>query len=290
MLQYSFTKTHEIDKDKFAELVIAAQGCRSLRSFADACGVYASTLTRIIQKENKGASSPELLEAIAKNADSKSGVTIDVLADANGYSIKYILNQKHNTESSQFVKISKAVIAAALLDRGAVARFENTCRNISAYSICDEYYARPDIHILTDSFECNTTDWLICAVCFSPSHIFDKADMRNIFTKISEFSALSVNKRFRFSPETTYFSLVVNTKSAYDFILSRFKHLLVPSTISVILIDQETNSIVDEFMPPHVTHGHRPGYFVTTEPVINHQSSELYEDDFERRCNNEGNP
>ena len=192
MLQYSFTKTHEIDKDKFAELVIAAQGCRSLRSFADACGVYASTLTRIIQKENKGASSPELLEAIAKNADSKSGVTIDVLADANGYSIKYILNQKHNTESSQFVKISKAVIAAALLDRGAVARFENTCRNISAYSICDEYYARPDIHILTDSFECNTTDWLICAVCFSPSHIFDKADMRNIFTKISEFSALSV--------------------------------------------------------------------------------------------------
>ena len=85
---YIFKKTHEVDKEKFAGLLLVAKGNRTMKTFALECGVNPSTFTRITQMTNKGASSQELIEAIATHADPKSGVTLEALADANGYTIE----------------------------------------------------------------------------------------------------------------------------------------------------------------------------------------------------------
>lgn len=81
-------KTHDLDKARFACLLTAAKGKgRTMTAFAVECDTYPSTFTRIMQGANKGASSLELLEAIALHAAPDSGVTFENLAHANGYSV-----------------------------------------------------------------------------------------------------------------------------------------------------------------------------------------------------------
>ena len=75
-------------------MLLLAKGDRTMQEFARDCGANPSTFTRIMQKANKGASSPELLEAIAENAAAESGVTLNALAEANGYVLTENANMK----------------------------------------------------------------------------------------------------------------------------------------------------------------------------------------------------
>jgi len=293
MSNYYFEKTGNLDKDKFAELVLAAKGNRTMRDFAVACDAAPSTFTRIIQKINKGPSSPDLLQSIAENADPKSGVTLEMLAAASGYSVVNIrqnIRINYFTAREAVVNQTKAAITVSLVDRGAMVRFKDVSANAESYKICAGYHSHPDFHISSDAFSGNQQAWLVYVLSFSDLNNTGFINAETIFTKIGEAILLSSAKEVTGSEERFRFSFAIAKKSAYDNILKSFGDLVVPVDISIILIDSETNSIVDEYMLPHVTHGHRPGYFVTTEPVINHQSSELYEDDIERRCDNEGNP
>lgn len=80
-----FIKVSAPNMDELSKLVSKAKGpVRSIREFAKECGVSASTLTRIINKDNKGASSQDLIRTIAKKAVPESGVTLDALMGANG--------------------------------------------------------------------------------------------------------------------------------------------------------------------------------------------------------------
>ena len=86
--RYVYRKTEKpVDKDLFAELLVAAKGNRTMKAFAEACGVQPSTFTRIAKKQNKGASSMLMLQAIAENASEDCDVTIAKLAEANGYEL-----------------------------------------------------------------------------------------------------------------------------------------------------------------------------------------------------------
>lgn len=293
MSNYYFERIGNLDKDKFVELLLAAKGKRTMRDFAVACGAAPSTFTRIMQKINKGPSSPELITAIAENAETESGVTIDMLADANGYRIIRGVPQVLSDfmkKKDRLVSICKGVLSVSLLDRDVIIRFKNTFSNAESYRFCEHFYACPDIHISTDAFNSNQGDWIIYVPPFSDSVDGILKCEKFVFNKINEAVLLSTTKGHIYPLDTTRYSFIIMEKSIYDSILYCFKDMPVPVDISIILIDPETNSIVDEYMLPHVTYGHRPGYFMTTEPVINHQSSELYEDDFERRCDNEGNP
>jgi len=80
----NYVKVSAPDQDKLAELTLAAIGARTKQQFAMLCGVQPSTISRLINKSNKGASTEELIQAIAKNAAPESGVTLDALMKANG--------------------------------------------------------------------------------------------------------------------------------------------------------------------------------------------------------------
>jgi hypothetical protein len=72
------------NKERLSELVLQAKGVkRSIRAFAKEIGCNSSTLTRIINMQNRGCSSYQLMENIAKYADPKSNVTLEVLMEAN---------------------------------------------------------------------------------------------------------------------------------------------------------------------------------------------------------------
>ena len=76
---------NNVDKEKFSSLILKAKGPkRTIRAFAEEIGVAPSTLTRIINKQNKGKSSYALLEKIAKHAYPQANVTLEKLLDVNG--------------------------------------------------------------------------------------------------------------------------------------------------------------------------------------------------------------
>lgn len=80
-----FIRVKEPDMKRLAELTMRAKGIgRSLNEFASACGVNASTLSRIVNQKNSGPSADMVIAQIALNADPSSRVTIEKLLDAHG--------------------------------------------------------------------------------------------------------------------------------------------------------------------------------------------------------------
>lgn len=104
-------KTRAANADRFIELLTAAIGTRSLREFARLCDCSAAALTRILHKQNTGASRIKLIEAIAQNADPRSGVTLEMLAEANGYTLQDVIIQSDSLPR-QATQMSQAELAA----------------------------------------------------------------------------------------------------------------------------------------------------------------------------------
>lgn len=78
-------RVREPNKEKLAELVLKAKGeNRSISAFARDCGVSTSTLSRLINMETSKANSDDLIAAIAEHVDPESGVTLNELLDAHG--------------------------------------------------------------------------------------------------------------------------------------------------------------------------------------------------------------
>lgn len=85
-----YERVRQPDADKLAELVERAIGKRTAKEFADACGVNASTISRILNKKLSGPCSDELIVAIAANAAPGSGVEFSDLLKAHGVEEKQI--------------------------------------------------------------------------------------------------------------------------------------------------------------------------------------------------------
>lgn len=83
-MEKKYVRCANPNKAKFATLLDKARGTRTMKKFADDCGVNPSTFSRIYNQANKGASSEELIRIIAENAAPESGVTLDKLMEANG--------------------------------------------------------------------------------------------------------------------------------------------------------------------------------------------------------------
>ena len=124
---YIWAKTQTINRDRFAELLIAAKGERTMKDFAKLCNVNPSTFTRISKKANKGASSIELIQAIAAHAAPNSGVTLEALAEANGYTLTKKASADTSPDSADTIPktMTRDILVQALLDRGAEVRLGN---------------------------------------------------------------------------------------------------------------------------------------------------------------------
>lgn len=79
-----YVKVAKPDAEKMAALTRAAKGDRTLNEFAAACGIYASTLSRIINKNVTSKCTEQVILAIAQNAQAGSGVTLEALLAAQG--------------------------------------------------------------------------------------------------------------------------------------------------------------------------------------------------------------
>ena len=263
---FIFRKTHDMDKHRFASLLIDAKGGRTMKDFAYECGVNPSTFTRIVQQANKGASSSELLESIALHSDPKSGVTLEKLADANGYTIEMSTGTKTDKISSYFDNAEmqiRDVLIQGLIDRGAEVRMGNI-----RYQFSKSLGLSPDALIMTNAFGEENSVWFIDSLIATPrkaheeNHPVHKSRVKQItFDKISRFVFIYMNNIELFKPKR--YSLVVFDKEVFDIIVEEFSETYVVTDISIIHIDKLNSCIVDEFLLPRLNGGYRTSYFLT---------------------------
>ena len=278
--QFYFKKTHDVDKVEFARLLKLAKGGRTMRSFSEVCGVTQSTFTRIIQGANKGASSPELIEAIAKNAVPNSGVTIQALANANGYTIEE--NRPHVKErlDKYFHNLElhiRNILCQELIMREYKVRMEN-----SSYKIGRGTRYKPDTIIATDAFsnesQEETTSWCIEYILYSKELPLDSnpdygIDSYNYKVKSRALDLLSRAALISMIADNSHrsirFSLIVIDKEAFDIIVRDFCDLVLGFDMTLILVDMGKDCIADEFMFRHKNIQDRYSLFMRTKFVCN---------------------
>lgn len=273
--KYIFKKTHEIDKDKFAELLQRAKGGRTMKDFAELCGANPSTFTRITQKTNKGSSSTELLEAIAANAAPKSEVTIEALAAANGYTVEKDIGVKAlrlTAMGTNLETMVRNILVQELLDRKQEVRMGNI-----QYDFAKTMKLKPDALIMTDAFGKEKEIWFVDSIVYSwdvRTKPMNKISLKRMaFDRISRFSFISMSRNELFRPSR--FSLVFFDKEVYDIVVEEFAEMAVPTYISLILMDTFNSTIAEEVALPHFEKGAQVSYFMTT-PVVYDDSDEEY--------------
>lgn len=253
-----YKRTHSVNKERFSELLLAAKGNRSLTEFAAECNTFPSTFTRILQGANKGGSSIELLQEIASHAVPESQVTLEMLADANGYTI----TTRANLVGSEFEYAVQSALVKTLLRKGA-----NVSVSWPRFLPDSSKYFSPDFLITTDAFGDKTSNWYIKAISYRGSN-----SLRNrspIFCKVLEYLAVFsiVNASTKELPtHPSYYSIVVDSKPTYDIIYKEFHNITVYDNVSILLIDPNTHSIEAEFLLPNIDTGHRAPFFMTKMP------------------------
>lgn len=278
-INYIFKKTHEMDKDRFAELLNAAKGARTMKDFSEICGVNPSTFTRIIQKANKGSSSTELIEAIAENAAPNSEVTIEALADANGYTVERdcgIKALKLTTMGINIETLVRNVLVQELIDRNAEVRMGNI-----RYNFGKTMALSPDALIMTDAFGNKDEVWFVDSIATTvdtKSKSINKTTLKRMaFDRLSRFVFISMNKIELFRPSR--FSLVFFDDEIFNLVVEEFSETLVPTYISLILIDTLNSAISDEFVLPQTSGDVQKSYFMTTPITANENTEYLTSDD-----------
>ena len=284
--EYKLIKTHEVDRDKYVELLLAAKGGRTMKDFAEMCGSTPSTFTRITQKTNKGGSPPELLKAIAKNAVPQSGVTLEALADANGYSIEKNTHNRGPAFYANLKMTAQSILINDLVSRGAECRM-----GYSGYRVSKNIEIIPDLFITTNAFGQVNENWLIEVIYFDhytrpqgrEANINRRSIINMAFNRLSRMNFLYMSKAGKTNPMR--YSLVVFDKESFDMVCDEFSATVVPMTCTVILIDRDGNRIADEFILPHIEIGSQESYFMTTPRKYGKNDDGIYEDDYfeERR-------
>lgn len=276
-----------MNQDAFAILVKAAIGNRTQQQFAEACGVNPSTITRILQKSNRGASRPGLLQAIADNAAPESGVTLEALRQANGLLHRAMSYQE--LMASGYIKKVQATILNELLARGAEVRLGQSSYYINkAITFC------PDIFVITDAAGEKGGIWLFellfpCTTS-NPIHEFDnhakiasegaRFYRSKTIDTIGNFLLASMNP-----PEQTHpmrFSIVTAEPVVYSKAVEEFGETCVSTDISIILVNLTTGKVVSEWVLPKYCGETIDSYFMTTQPIEDVKGkSKMYINDME---------
>ena len=234
--KYDFEKTgREMDKELFASLLNAAKGNRTMKSFADACGVQPSTFSRIIRKQNIGPSSPLLLERIAENADKDSNVSIGDLAYANGYVVE--LRDADTSLKHQYDIIRKqacGIITDELLSRNSSVELKKPYIKSSL-----PYTCRFSFLIETESSSCEKALLGIDVMPLTDSFI-----NVDVLQKLYSYALAAVNSEEKYPIR---FVFLVFEPNHFSELKAYYKEMILPADVSILLLDLVNDKFIDEF-------------------------------------------
>lgn len=262
----------EPNKEELARLTLLAKGeKRSLREFATACGVSTSTLSRVIniKSDSNTPNSDNLIEAIAKNADPDSGVTLEMLlvahgiapilmADIDSGSVGTSVVFPENCVSPKYQKVDDEIISANNGSQRSFSMVEKICREVLEYELMRRGYEiqsriRKNLIIKTDklryisdfAFETNAVEQSGMKMWAFDVHV---GRFRPIMQKLTWVFGMSYLESLR--EKQIKFSLITTDAKEFETVKDRFEDVTIPDLISVIYIDINNRRVVEEFTIP----------------------------------------
>lgn len=272
-----YVRVCQPNKERLAELTLKAKGeSRSLTEFANACGVSASTLSRVINQKTTRPNSDDLIAAIAENADPDSGVTLQDLLEAHGLALitlnhEFVLgvsgSGKTNTltqvlietaaKSAQGISPSSAKIISETAKIIRESAIERTAREIIQNELLLRGYqvsitmnrnviSTPSLRYIAD-FVVETNALEDCGISQWAFDIQNGVH-RPILHKLSwMFGAAYIDSTIQ---RGIKLSLVTSDKAEFDEVKSRFSAIKIKDCISVVLLDTLKRCVIDEFQIP----------------------------------------
>ncbi len=247
-----YIRVRDPDKETLSELVIKAKGpARSMRQFAADLGVNPSTLSRIVNMQTVGANKDTLIADIAEKADPESGVTFEKLMEAHGM-------EKQNRSSrmelySKFEQRCRMIIQDELLKRGySVSAMQEEKRH-------KEY----DIVIKTDAVSHGEGRWAFEFKMLSPDPRISGIPAGMGRTR--QYMDRIMSKFYMGTAEVDKVSVVVEHKTAFEFIKERYSNICIPDEISIILISG--NQVAEEYVIPMRDREEKVTFFQIEEKI-----------------------
>lgn len=259
-----YIQAHVPDKARLATLLSEAKGSdRTMAEFAAACGVSASTFSRILNYKMTRPLDRDLIVLIAENADKRCFDALERLLQANGMISpdRQKEEEEHKKEYGSFKtyeelkderKIIKNTLMNELLSRGITLQYLRG----SEFRARRKNQTDPefDIPVYSDyAFECNRRE--------EPQKIWSFIDVDRLgpsFTKV-----VSLGRFFRdyatvfladeWVPEslaTMKTSFIVTDRKDFDTLTDSLSRRKFNTEMSVILINIEEQKVVTEkFLP-----------------------------------------
>lgn len=226
-----FENTGNFHPDDFSKLVRQMMGSRSQKVFAEDCGYSQGTISNILRASQKKVE-PELAEAIWKNRDANCSVTEEEFLKAYGY-----IRSGDSSDSSFIVDSREKSIVENILQKTFWAKKYSiqSCEEDEEESLKGVEF---DIIIETNAFGNKNELWRI-KILEEDTYKSIAKTLEKIFSKL--YTRKNIKTKMRLS-------IVTFNDVAFRVIKKQYSMAMVSDYISVILLDEKFNNIIDEFI------------------------------------------
>ncbi len=254
------------EKEKLAELLIRAKGAsRSMRQFALDCGVNPSTLSRIVNMKTSGACTDELIQKVAQNSDLESGITFEMLMDANGKVPRRMTGKYTSKEFEVAEKNITDIIFKELEDRGyktSVLEGENKHNALN-------YRYRTDWVISTDA---NSDSGKMEIWEFEIWHtMLEKNSVAHTVMKLRQKFLMVLGLYYTGTMNPKKMSFVLTNREVYGRMVETLENIKFKDVFSLILVNLDEGKVEEEYVFPLVG---RPNVGTVFTPIENDKLEE----------------
>ena len=235
------------EKEKLAELLIRAKGAsRSMRQFALDCGVNPSTLSRIVNMKTSGACTDELIQKVAQNSDPESGITFEMLMDANGKVPRRMTGKYTSKEFEAAEKNITDIIFKELEDRGyrtSILEGENK-HNALNYRYRTDWVISTDAN--SDSGEMEIWEFEIWHT------MLEKNSVAHTVMKLRQKFLMVLGLYYAGTMNPKKMSFVLTNREIYNRMVETLENIKFKDVFSLILVNLDENKVEEEYVFPLV--------------------------------------
>ena len=228
------------EKEKLAELLIRAKGAsRSMRQFALDSGVNPSTLSRIVNMKTSGACTDELIQKVAQNSDPESGITFEMLMDANGKVPRRMTGKYTSKEFEATEKNITDIIFKELEDRGyrtSILEGENK-HNALNYRYRTDWVISTDAN--SDSGEMEIWEFEIWHT------MLEKNSVAHTVMKLRQKFLMVLGLYYAGTMNPKKMSFVLTNREVYNRMVETLENIKFKDVFSLILVNLDENKVED---------------------------------------------
>ena len=250
------------DKEKLAELLVRAKGAsRSMRQFALDCGVNPSTLSRIVNMKTSGACTDELLQKVAQNSDTESGITFEILMDANGKVPRRMTGKYTSMEFAITEKAITDILFKELVLRGYTLSLPQERNEHNALN----YHYHTDWAVLTNA---NSDNDKMELWEFEIWHTMlnEKNSIAHTVMKLRQKFLMVLGLYYTGTMSPKKMSFVLTNREVYDRIVETLENIEFKDVFSIILVNLDEGKVEEEYVFPLVD---RPDVGTVFKPIEN---------------------